>query len=54
MEHKDLKSRGKLKNLKEMQKNTVYVLGVSEVQWKGEGKIICGYYTVYYSREGKG
>ena len=41
---------GKLENLKkEMQKNEVSVLGVSEVQWKGQGEIRRGNYTVYYS-----
>jgi nitrogen regulatory protein PII len=40
----------KLENLKkEMQKNAVTVLGVSEVRWKGQGKIRSGDYTVYYS-----
>jgi hypothetical protein len=41
---------GKLENLKkEMQKNKVSILGVSEVRWKGHGKIRSGDYTVYYS-----
>jgi hypothetical protein len=40
-----------LENLKqEMQKNEVPVLGVSELQWKGQGEIRSGDYTVYYSR----
>ena len=34
---------------KEMQKNEVSVLGVSEVRWKGQGEIRSGDYTVYYS-----
>jgi hypothetical protein len=33
---------------KEMQKNAVSVLGVSEVRWKGQGEIRSGNYTVYY------
>jgi hypothetical protein len=45
-----LNQGGKLKNLKEMQKNAVSMLGVSEVQWKGQGEIRSGDYTVYYSR----
>ena len=32
-----------------MQKNDVSVLGVSEVQWKGQGEIRSSDYTVYYS-----
>jgi exonuclease III len=45
-----LNQGGKLKNLnKEMQKNAVSVLGVSEVRWKGQGEIKSGDYTVYYS-----
>jgi exonuclease III len=40
----------KLENLKkEMQKNAMSVLGVSEVWWKGQGEIRRGDYTVYYS-----
>ena len=40
----------KLENMKkEMQKNAVSVLGVSEVRWKGQGEIRSGDYTVYYS-----
>ena len=42
---------------KEMQKNAVSILGVSEVRWKGQGEIRSGDYTVYYSegeRAGKG
>ena len=39
-----------MENLKkEMQKNAVSVLGVSEVRWKGQGEIRSGDYTVYYS-----
>jgi len=39
-----------LENLKkEMQKNEVSVLGVSEVRWKGQGEIRSGDYTVYYT-----
>jgi hypothetical protein len=33
-----------------MEKNSVSVLGVSEVRWKGQSKIKSGDYTVYYSR----
>jgi hypothetical protein len=41
---------GKLENLKkEMQKNSVSMLGVSEMRWKGQGEIRSGDYTVYYS-----
>jgi len=40
-----------LENLKnEMQKNKVFVLGVSEIRWKGQGEIRSGDYTVYYSK----
>jgi exonuclease III len=39
-----------LENLKkEMHKNEVSVIGVSEVRWKGQGEIRSGDYTVYYS-----
>jgi nitrogen regulatory protein PII len=39
-----------LENLKkEMQKNELSILGVSEVRWKGQGEIKSGDYTVYYS-----
>ena len=34
---------------KEMQKNVVSILGISEVRWKGQGEIRSGDYTVYYS-----
>jgi hypothetical protein len=34
---------------KEMQRNAVYVLGVSEVRWKSHSEIRSGDYTVYYS-----
>jgi nitrogen regulatory protein PII len=45
-----LNQGGKLQNLKkEMQKNAVSVLSVSEVRWKGQGEIRNGDYTVYYS-----
>jgi hypothetical protein len=45
-----LNQDGKLENLKkEMQKNAVSVLGVSEVRWKSQGEIRSGDYTVYYS-----
>ena len=45
-----LNQGGKQENLKtEMQKNDVSVLGVSEVRWKGQGKIRSGDYIVYYS-----
>ena len=38
---------GKLENLKkEMQKNAVSILGVSEMRWKGQGEIRGGDYTV--------
>jgi len=41
---------GKLENVKrQMQKNEVSVLDVSEVRWKGQGEIRSGDYTVYYS-----
>jgi hypothetical protein len=44
-----LNEERKFENLKkEMQKNAVCVLGVSEVRWKGEGEIRSGDYTVYY------
>ena len=33
----------------EIKKNEVCVLGASEVRWKGQGEIISGDYTVYYS-----
>jgi exonuclease III len=50
LERKNLESRRKIEHLKkEMQKNAVSVLGVSEVWWKGQGEIISGDYTVYYS-----
>jgi hypothetical protein len=46
-----LNQGGKLENLKtEMLKNTASLLGISEVQWKGQGEIRSGDYTVYYSR----
>jgi hypothetical protein len=48
LECKDLESRRKIENLKKEMQNTVSVLGVSEVQWKGEGEIRSGDYTVYY------
>ena len=32
-----------------MQKNDVFVLGVIEVRWKGQGEIRSGDYTVFYS-----
>jgi len=45
-----LNQGGKLENLKtEMRKNEVSALGVSEVQWRGQGEIRSGDYTVYYS-----
>ncbi|PNF43436.1 hypothetical protein B7P43_G11558 [Cryptotermes secundus] len=45
-----LNQAGKLENFKtEMHKNEVSVLSVSEVQWKGQGEIRSGDYTVYYS-----
>ena len=45
-----LNQGGKLENLKtEMRKNEVSALGVSEVQWRGQGEIRSGDYTVYFS-----
>jgi hypothetical protein len=45
-----LNRESKLENMKkEMQKNEVSVLGVSEVRWKGQGEIRTGDYIVYYS-----
>ena len=45
-----MKQGGKLENLKkEMQKNELPILGVTEAQWKGQGEIKSGDYTVYYS-----
>jgi hypothetical protein len=38
-----------MENLKEMEKNVVSVMGVSEVRWKGQGEIRSGDYTMYYS-----
>ena len=39
-----------MQNLKkEMQKNEVSILDVSEVGWKGQGEIRSGDYIVYYS-----
>jgi hypothetical protein len=36
----NLNREGKLENFKnELQKNEVSILGVSEVQWKGQGEI---------------
>ena len=32
-----------------LQKNSVCVLGLSEVRWRGEGEIRSGDYTMYYS-----
>ena len=41
-----LNQGGKLENLKtEMRKNEVSALGVSEVQWRGQGEIRSGDYT---------
>jgi hypothetical protein len=34
---------------KEVQKNEVCVLGVSEVRWKGQGEIRSGDYTAFHS-----
>jgi hypothetical protein len=49
-EIRTLNRGGTLENLKkEMQKNEVSILGVSEVRWKGQGEIRNGDYTVYYS-----
>jgi len=45
-----LNQGGELENLKtEMQKNEVFVLGFSEVRWKGQGEIRSGDYTAHYS-----
>jgi nitrogen regulatory protein PII len=45
-----LNQGGKLENLKEeMKKNEMSAVGVSEVQWKGQGAIRIGDCTVYYS-----
>jgi exonuclease III len=45
-----LNREGKLENLKrEMQKNEMSVLVVSEVRWKGQGKIKSGDCKMYYS-----
>ena len=50
MELRTLNRGDKLENLKkEMQKNEGSVLGVSEVQWREQGEIRSGDYTVYYS-----
>jgi nitrogen regulatory protein PII len=44
-----LNREDKLENFKnEIQKNEVSVLGVSEVRWKGHGKIKSGNFTMYY------
>jgi exonuclease III len=32
-----------------MQKNEIFILGVIELRWKGQGEIRSGDYTVYYS-----
>jgi exonuclease III len=34
---------------KEMEKNGVSIMGVSEVRWKGQVEIRSGYYTMYNS-----
>jgi len=45
-----LNSGGKLENLRrEMQKNEVSILGVSELRWKGQGELRSGDYSEYYS-----
>jgi hypothetical protein len=49
VECKDTESRSKLDNLKEMEKNGVFVMGASEVRWKGQGEVCSGDYTRYYS-----
>jgi len=42
---------GKVENLRKvMQKNTVSVLDDILIQWKGQGDILSGNYTVYYFR----
>jgi hypothetical protein len=47
-----LNQGGKLENLKkEMEKNLVPVMGVSEVRWKGQGEIRSGDYIMYCSRK---
>ena len=49
MECEGFEARRKLENLKkEMKKNEVSVVGVSEVGWKGQGEITSGDCTVYY------
>jgi hypothetical protein len=32
-----------------MEKNGMFVMGVSEVRWRGQGEIRSGDYTMYYS-----
>jgi hypothetical protein len=45
-----LNQGGKLENLKrEMERNGMSIMGVSEVRWKGQGEIRSGDYTMYYS-----
>jgi hypothetical protein len=45
-----LNQGGKLENLKtEMRKNSLPVLDVREVRWKGQSEITSGDYIVYYS-----
>jgi hypothetical protein len=45
-----LNQGGKLENLKkEMEKNGVSVMGVTEVRWKGQGEIRSGDCTMYCS-----
>jgi len=48
VECKNLESRRQIRKLKkDMQKNKVTVLGVSEVSWNGQGEIRGGGNTVY-------
>jgi nitrogen regulatory protein PII len=45
-----LNQGGKLENLKkEMEKNEMSIMGVSEVKWKGQCEIRSGNYTMHYS-----
>jgi hypothetical protein len=44
-----LNQGGKLENLKEMEKNGVSVMGVTEVRWKGQGEVRSDDCTMYCS-----
>jgi hypothetical protein len=49
MNLRTLRQGGKLVNLKkEIQKNELPILSVSEARWKGQGEIQSFDYTVYY------